>query len=79
MPSRASRGGKRADFVQKALRAAEEATGEVLKPAEGKNPQAQVAACAQKVRTLATLAHVRSRRSRQIRFRDKMHRTLINA
>lgn len=41
MPSRASRGGKRADFVQNALRLVEEATGDVLKPAEGKNPHAQ--------------------------------------
>jgi hypothetical protein len=41
MPSRASRGGKRADFAQNALRVVEEATGEILKPAEGKNPHAQ--------------------------------------
>jgi len=41
MPSRASRGGKRADFIQNALRLVEEATGDVLKPAEGKNPHAQ--------------------------------------
>jgi len=41
MPTRASRGGKRADFVQNALRLVEEATGDVLKPAEGKNPHAQ--------------------------------------
>jgi hypothetical protein len=41
MPSRASRGGKRADFAQNALRVFEEAIGEVLKPAEGKNPHAQ--------------------------------------
>ena len=41
MPTRASRGGKRADFAQNALRVVEEATGEVLKPAEGKNPHAQ--------------------------------------
>lgn len=41
MPSRASRGGKRADPIQNALRVVEEATGAVLKPAEGKNPHAQ--------------------------------------
>jgi len=41
MPSRASRGGKRADFIQNALRLVEEATGDVLKPADGKNPHAQ--------------------------------------
>lgn len=41
MPTRASRGGKRADFSQIAVRIVEEATGEVLKPAEGKNPHAQ--------------------------------------
>jgi hypothetical protein len=41
MPTRASRGGKRADFAQTALRVFEEAIGDVLKPAEGKNPHAQ--------------------------------------
>jgi hypothetical protein len=41
MPTRASRGGKRADPIQNALRVVEEAIGEVLKPAEGKNPHAQ--------------------------------------
>jgi hypothetical protein len=41
MPTRASRSGKRADFAQNALRVIEEATGETLKPAEGKNPHAQ--------------------------------------
>lgn len=41
MPSRASRGGKRADFAQNALRVFEEAIGDILKPAEGKNPHAQ--------------------------------------
>jgi hypothetical protein len=41
MPSRASRGGKRADPIQNALRVVEEATGDGLKPAEGKNPHAQ--------------------------------------
>jgi hypothetical protein len=41
MPSRASRGGKRADTAQNALRVVEEAIGEVLKPDEGKNPHAQ--------------------------------------
>ena len=41
MPTRASRGGKRADFAQNALRVVEEATGEVLKPSEGKNLHAQ--------------------------------------
>lgn len=41
MPSRASRSGKRADVAQNALRVVEEAIGETLKPAEGKNPHAQ--------------------------------------
>jgi hypothetical protein len=41
MPSRASRGGKRADVAQNALRVVEEAIGEILKPAEHKNPHAQ--------------------------------------
>jgi hypothetical protein len=41
MPTRASRGGKRADPIQNALRVVEEATGDVLKPAAGKNPHAQ--------------------------------------
>ena len=41
MPTRASRGGKRADFTQIALRVVEEAIGDVLKSAEGKNPHAQ--------------------------------------
>jgi hypothetical protein len=43
MPSRAStnRGGKRADVSQAALRVVEAAIGDVLKPAEGKNPHAQ--------------------------------------
>lgn len=41
MPSRASRGAKRADFIQNALRVVEEATGNVLKHAEGKNIFAQ--------------------------------------
>lgn len=41
MPTRASRGGKRADFAQNSLRVFEEAIGEVLKPTEGKNPHAQ--------------------------------------
>ena len=41
MPARASRGGKRADVAQNALRIVEEAIGEILKPAEGKNPHAQ--------------------------------------
>jgi hypothetical protein len=41
MPTRASRGGKRADPIQNALRIVEEATGAVLRPAEGKNPHAQ--------------------------------------
>jgi hypothetical protein len=41
MPSRASRGGKRADPIQNPLRVVEEATGGVLKPAEGKNIHAQ--------------------------------------
>ena len=41
MPSRASKGGKRADFVQTALGVVEQITGAVLKPAEGKNPHAQ--------------------------------------
>jgi len=41
VPTRASRGGKRADPIQNALRVVEESTGEVLKPAEGKNIHAQ--------------------------------------
>jgi hypothetical protein len=41
MPSRASRGGKRADFIQNALREVEQVTGDILKPAEGKNIFAQ--------------------------------------
>jgi hypothetical protein len=41
MPSRASRGGKRADFIQNALREVEAMTGDILKPAEGKNIFAQ--------------------------------------
>jgi len=41
MPTRASRGGKRADPIQNALRVVEQAIGDVLKPAEGKNPHAQ--------------------------------------
>jgi hypothetical protein len=41
MPTRASRGGKRTDAIQNALRVVELATGDVLKPAEGKNPHAQ--------------------------------------
>ena len=41
MPTRASRGGKRADPIQNALRVVEQAVGDVLRPAEGKNPHAQ--------------------------------------
>lgn len=41
MPARASRGGKRADVSQNALRVVEESIGDVLKPAEHKNPHAQ--------------------------------------
>ena len=41
MPSRASRGGKRADFVQNALRLVEETIGDTLEPARNKNPHAQ--------------------------------------
>lgn len=41
MPARASRDGKRADPIQNALRVVEEATGDVLKPVEGKNRHAQ--------------------------------------
>jgi hypothetical protein len=41
MPTRASRGGKRADPIQNALRVVEQAVGDVLKPAEGKNIHAQ--------------------------------------
>lgn len=42
MHTRASKGGKGAVFSQDALRVVvEEATSEVLKPAEGKNPHAQ--------------------------------------
>ena len=42
MPSRArTRGGKRADFAQIAVSVVEQAIGDVLKPAEGKNVHAQ--------------------------------------
>jgi hypothetical protein len=41
MPTRASRGGKRADFIQNAIREVEQITGDILKPAEGKNIFAQ--------------------------------------
>jgi hypothetical protein len=41
MPTRASRGGKRADFAQIAVSVVEQAIGGVLKPAEGKNVHAQ--------------------------------------
>ena len=41
MPTRASRGGKRADFAQIAVSVVEQAIGDVLKPAEGKNLHAQ--------------------------------------
>ena len=41
MLTRASRGGKRADPIQNALRVVEDSTGEILKPAEGKNIHAQ--------------------------------------
>lgn len=41
MPSRASRDGKRADFAQIAVSVVEQAVGDVLKPAEGKNIHAQ--------------------------------------
>jgi hypothetical protein len=41
MPTRASRGGKRADFAQIAVSVVEQAIGDVLKPAEGKNVHAQ--------------------------------------
>jgi hypothetical protein len=41
MPTRASRGGKRADPIQNALRVVEEATGAVLKSDATKNPHAQ--------------------------------------
>jgi hypothetical protein len=41
MPARASRGGKRADAAQTALRVVEEAIGGTLKPAEDKNAHAQ--------------------------------------
>jgi hypothetical protein len=46
MPTRASRGGKRADAAQNALRVVEEIIGGVLKPAErkDKNPHAQALA-----------------------------------
>jgi hypothetical protein len=37
-----NRGGKRADFAQIALGVVEEATGEILKPAQGKNLHAQM-------------------------------------
>jgi hypothetical protein len=41
MPSRASRGGKRADFAQIAVSVVEQVIGGVLKPSEGKNVHAQ--------------------------------------
>jgi hypothetical protein len=41
MPSRASRGGKRADFAQIAISVVEQAIGDLLKPAEDKNVHAQ--------------------------------------
>jgi len=41
MPTRASRGGKRADFAQNALRVVEEATGEPLVADKPKNRHAQ--------------------------------------
>jgi hypothetical protein len=41
MPTRASRGGKRLDFAQNALRVVQEATGEPLTPDRPKNPHAQ--------------------------------------
>ena len=41
VPTRASRGGKRADFIQNALREVEQVTGDILKPVAGKNPHAQ--------------------------------------
>jgi hypothetical protein len=41
MPTRASRGGKRADFAQNALRVVEEATAEPLTPERPKNRHAQ--------------------------------------
>jgi hypothetical protein len=41
MRTRASRGGKRADVAQNALRIVEEVIGDILKPAEHKNPHAQ--------------------------------------
>jgi hypothetical protein len=45
MPSRArTRGGKRADFAQVAVSVVEQAIGDVLKPAEGKNVHAQALA-----------------------------------
>lgn len=46
MPARARtpRGGKRADSAQNALRVVEEAIGDVLKPAKGKNLHAQALA-----------------------------------
>jgi hypothetical protein len=41
MPTRASRGRKRTDVAQNALRVVEEAIGDILKPSEHKNPHAQ--------------------------------------
>lgn len=41
MPSRASRGGKRADPIQNALSVVEETVGDILKPSVNKNPHAQ--------------------------------------
>lgn len=44
MPTRASRGGKRADPVQNALRIVEDFVGDILKPSVNKNPHAQALA-----------------------------------
>src|SRR5712692_5752518 len=67
MPSRASRGGKRADFAQNALRVFEEAIGDVLKPAEGKNTHAQA---------LSALGASKGGLARAVKLSDKRKRAI---
>jgi hypothetical protein len=67
MPTRASRGGKRADFAQNALRVVEEGIGEPLKPTEGKNPHAQALSRLGAAKGgLARAAKLSARRKKQI-------------
>ena len=67
MPSRASRGGKRADFIQNALREVEAMTGDILKPAEGKNIFAQaLSALGASKGGLARAAKLSDKRKREI-------------